>query len=66
MERLREARIRAQMSKTALAKAAGINRGTVVRAEQGIPINEISQERIARALGIDRRELFPEPQEAAS
>lgn len=63
---VKEARIRRLLKMQELATAAGVSYGTVYRAEHGLSVGDLSQEKIARALGIeDRRELFPEPDEAA-
>jgi transcriptional regulator with XRE-family HTH domain len=56
---LRDARIAKRLQVQELAALAGVSRDTIRRAERGIPISELSQERIARALGYGhRRELF--------
>jgi transcriptional regulator with XRE-family HTH domain len=55
---LTETRIDLGMTKAALAREAGVGRSTVERAEAGEPISPVSQARIARILGRDRRELF--------
>jgi transcriptional regulator with XRE-family HTH domain len=64
--RLREARIRALLSKQALADKAGVDRSTVIRAEKGQPTSDVNQERLAQALEIPRTELFAEREEASA
>lgn len=64
---LREARIRARLKKPALAAIADVSVSTIIRAERGQSISEISQQSLAEALGFEhRRELFPEPEEATA
>lgn len=46
------------MSKSALAKKAGITHQTIGQALKGNPINETSAEKIAAAVGLEVKELF--------
>ena len=59
-ERLREARIRALLSQSALARRSDVARRAVIRIEQGESVpTDVTRERLARAVGMDRDELFP-------
>jgi transcriptional regulator with XRE-family HTH domain len=61
---LRAWRVKALMTQTALAKAAGVAAQTVTRAESGDRVSVLTAERLARALGISVRQLrAEEPQE---
>jgi len=61
-----EARVRKLMTQTQLARAAGVSIDTVKRAEQGIQIKDLTQEKLARALGKRRQTLFPQAEEASA
>jgi transcriptional regulator with XRE-family HTH domain len=63
---LRERRLERLLTKAQLAAKAGVSPHTVARAERGFDIGDVKQERIARALGVARRDLFPEREEVAS
>jgi transcriptional regulator with XRE-family HTH domain len=54
------------MTQEQLAEKAGVSVFTVHRAENGIRISLLSQERIAQALDTPREMLFPEQQEATA
>jgi transcriptional regulator with XRE-family HTH domain len=65
--RIRDLRAEQGWSQEVLARRAGVSLGTVNRAELGLRIPTVmTQERIARALGVKRRELWPELDEVAS
>jgi transcriptional regulator with XRE-family HTH domain len=57
---VRDARVSALLTQEQLAEKAGVDTSTIVRAERGEGISYLSKERIARALGLGRRDLFPE------
>jgi DNA-binding XRE family transcriptional regulator len=48
------------MTQTQLARAAGVSRVSIQRAEHGLPMSRIVQVAIARALGKTRKDLFTE------
>lgn len=56
---LREARYNEGLSQEMLALRAGIGRDTVRRAEAGLDVTPRVQRAIAKALGMDRAELWP-------
>ncbi len=56
-------RLRRLWTQEQFADRVGVNVSTVRKAERGIPLLLLTQERIARALGMKREELFPEPLE---
>lgn len=62
---LKDLRIAKGWSQAKLAVRSGVAPGTVVRAEKDGPIREITQERIARRLGVDRRDIWPEEAKAS-
>lgn len=67
--RIRELRAELLLSQEKLAHKAGLAVGTVNRAERGQQVpNVVTQEKIARALGVSRSEVFPgdELQEASA
>lgn len=51
--RLRHARLAKALTQAELAKAAGVNRTTIVRLESGRPAQPSSVRRIAGALGVE-------------
>ena len=57
-ERVKKARMTKGWSRARLAREAGISDRTVERAEKGLPINELSQSKIAQALGMETGDLF--------
>jgi transcriptional regulator with XRE-family HTH domain len=63
---LQDARVDADLTMSQLAQRAGVALDTISRAEKGMTLSPLTQARIARALGRDRRELFPEPEEATA
>ncbi|HXF72131.1 MAG TPA: helix-turn-helix transcriptional regulator [Actinomycetota bacterium] len=63
--RLRDLRIAKGWNQTRLAARAKVSIGTISFAERGIrQPQELTQERIARALGVDRREIWPDSEPA--
>lgn len=62
---LRAARVDALMTQEQLAEKAGVHATTIVRAEQGTLPGPLTQERIARALGLSRHDLFPATERAS-
>jgi transcriptional regulator with XRE-family HTH domain len=64
MNVVREARIRAKLRRTELAREAVVSYSTLERAERGERVDPVSQQKIADALGVERRELFPEAEVA--
>jgi transcriptional regulator with XRE-family HTH domain len=62
---LREWRVKALLTQSALAKRAGVAAQTVTRAESGDRVSLLTAERLARALGVSVRQLQEEaPPEA--
>lgn len=57
-ERVKKARMAKGWSRARLAREAGISDRTVERTEKGLPISELSQSKIARALGMEIGDLF--------
>lgn len=57
---VRELRLQKEISQADLARLAGVSWAVIYRAEQGLPIRLLSQAKIARALEVERDELFPE------
>lgn len=57
---LKSARVSALITQVELARRAGVDASTIVRAEKGQRISQLSEERIARALGLTRDQLFGE------
>jgi transcriptional regulator with XRE-family HTH domain len=66
-QRLRDLRVGKGWSQTKLAVKARVSIGTISFAEQDKrhPL-ELVQERIAKALGVERREIWPEVERKAS
>lgn len=58
---LRQWRAKALLTQVQLAEQAGLNPWTVTRAEAGQPVNVLTAERIARALGVSSKDLQREP-----
>jgi len=60
-QRLRDLRIAKGWNQTRLAARARVSIGTISHAERDIrqPL-ELVQERVARALGVDRRAIWPD------
>lgn len=48
-------------TKQDLAREAGVSTQTIRKAERGQEVSEVSQARIAKALGVDVRSLFGSP-----
>jgi transcriptional regulator with XRE-family HTH domain len=66
-QRLRDLRAAKGWTQIKLAVRANVAPGTVAFAERDERYPDlIRRERIARALGVERREIWPEEQEAAS
>ncbi len=65
--RIRDFRARKGWTQPELARRARVSIGTINQAETGkrVPI-VTTQEKIARALGVPRDIVFPEPEEVAS
>jgi transcriptional regulator with XRE-family HTH domain len=61
--RVRDERVRRLWTQPKLARKADVDLSTITRAEKGLPLSPLSEERIARAFGLERRDLFPEPDE---
>jgi transcriptional regulator with XRE-family HTH domain len=60
--RIREMRARKLWTQEALARKAKVAIGTVNTAERGVRVpGVVTQEKLARALGVPRDVLFPEP-----
>lgn len=64
--RVRDFRVRKLLTQEMLAERAGVSWFTIQRAEKGIRVSLLSQERIARALEVPRDVLFPQPPEPAA
>lgn len=65
-DRVREARLAKLWTQRRLAREADLAERTISTIERGLhEPSPLTQERIARALGVTREELFPEPEEAA-
>jgi transcriptional regulator with XRE-family HTH domain len=65
--RLTEERVSRYLTKAALARKAGVDIKTIIRAEEGLPLNDVTERRIADALEMEADELFPpEPVEASA
>jgi len=64
---VRDLRARKLWTQAKLAHRARLSVNTINRIEneKGYVPNVVTQERIARALGVERQEIWPEPQEAA-
>lgn len=56
-------RLELELTQQEAADKAGVSYRTMARAEQGLPVRRLSQQAIARALGRERRDLFPDPEE---
>jgi DNA-binding XRE family transcriptional regulator len=57
---LRDLRISAGLNQTTLAVEAGVSLNTISFAERDLRVpNELTQEKIARALGVHRRTIWP-------
>lgn len=63
---VRVARAKRDLTQEDLARLARVNPSTIIRAEKGNSVSILTQERIARALGVPREELFPLLEEVAS
>lgn len=63
---LKDARVRKLLTQPELARLSGVSVDTIKRAERGVPIKELTQEKLAQALGRRRQTLFPEPEEASA
>lgn len=63
---LHEARIRALLTQDALSRKAGVSQKVISAAEQGQRLSDLSQEKLAQALGVPRASLFPETEEASA
>lgn len=61
---LQEARIQLLLTQEQVAKRAGVSRATVTAAENGRPVSPLNQERLSRAVGKQRTDLFPETEAA--
>jgi DNA-binding XRE family transcriptional regulator len=57
--RVKIARLERGWSKAQLAREADLSDRTVTRSEKGLSISEVSQSRLARALGKRIEDLFP-------
>lgn len=62
---LRRARVRKLLTQQMLAELAGVSLDTVKRAERGVQVSDLTEERLSQALRKRRETLFPE-QEAVS
>ncbi len=62
----RAARALNELTKRRLAELAGVSYDTVCRAERGERISDVSAVKIARALGLEPHDLWPELREEAS
>lgn len=52
-------------SASQLARAAGLNKAQVSRIERGLWVpRDVTQQKIARALGLDRGDVFPQTVDA--
>lgn len=60
---LRTKRVERDWTQIRLARIAGVNPSTVARAERGVRISPLAQGRIARALGLERFDVFPNGEE---
>jgi transcriptional regulator with XRE-family HTH domain len=62
---IRAHRLAQFLNKSELARLAGVSRDTVIRAERGTRVNEISRARLAAALDVDVDVLFPPAERSA-
>ncbi len=63
---IRDLRAKKGWSQEQLARRAKVSTGTINTAEQGKHIPTVmNQERIAKALGVERREIWPDEQVAS-
>ena len=64
---LREYRVKQLMTQKKLGKIAGVSQVTISKIENDLSDpQDITQEKLAQALKIDRKELFPTPQKSGS
>jgi predicted transcriptional regulator len=70
--RVRRQRLKGLLKVGELARLADVSRDTIRRAERGIPISELSEERITRALAdvlgeeLARHQVFPPREEVSA
>ena len=63
MHALKRARLERLMTQKQLADMSHVSRTTIIAAERGEPVAELSKFRLAKALGLKPEELWPpEPQ----
>lgn len=57
---LRAWRLSVPLTQVELAERSGVGEATIIRAEQGNPVNAITAARLAKALGVTARQLETE------